>query len=322
MTEKEENAILKKEDFWFGVENNIQNCRENYRDRMVIMTINQLENKYESVVLVDYNNSRMLRDYQVSFHWWNSEATSLHCHNFYEFFIVTDGSVVHEINHERFELCKGTLQLIRPKDRHRISALSEEGSAHMNISLTGQKFRQMCQALCIDMDELLEGGSLQASLSVDELDFFIKRAEKISFLNFNHNDESRVIVCELLFQAISIVYKARLFSRFDYPEWFVHVLERIHSPELTGCTAKDVYDLAGFSAPAMIGYFKEYTGQTVSEYLRGVKLKQACEILRDSSMPILELSNLLGYASLSHFNRIFKERIGLTPAAYRKAARR
>lgn len=284
------------------------------------MTIDQLENKNETVVLVDYSNSRMLRDYEVSFHWWNSEATSLHCHNFYEFFIVTDGSVVHEINQDRYELHKGTLQLIRPEDRHRISALSGKGGAHMNLSLTPQKFRHICQSLCIDMEELLEGG-LQASLSVDELDFFIKRAEKISFLNFNHNDESRVIICELVSQAVSIVYKARLFSRLDYPEWFVHVLERIHSPEFTGCTANDVYDLAGFSAPAVIGYFKEYTGQTVSEYLRSVKLKQACEILRSSSMPVLELSNLLGYASLSHFNRIFKERIGLTPAAYRKAAK-
>lgn len=156
---------------------------------------------------------------------------------------------------------------------------------------------------------------------MDELDFFIKRAERISFLNFNQDDASRVIVCELLLQAISILYKARLLARFDYPEWFTQILERIHSPELAGCSAEDIYRLSGFSAPAVIGYFKEYTGQTVSEYLRSVKMKRACEILKSSDMPIVELSNLLGYGSLSHFNRIFKERTGLTPAGYRRAKR-
>lgn len=270
-----------------------------------------------TVVLVDYNNSRMLKTYETSFHWWNSEPTSRHCHNFYEFFIVTDGTVNHEINHECLELRKGTLQLIRPKDRHRISTLGR--SVHMNLSLTPRKFRQMCDALCIDMEELLGSAKLQASLSVDELDFFIKRAEMISLLNFNRDDNSRVIVCELLFQAISIIYKAGIFARFDYPEWFTQVLERIHSPEYCGCSADDIYRLAGFTAPVVIECFRKYTGQTVSEYLRSVKMKHACEILKNSDMPIVELSNLLGYGSLSHFNRIFKERTGLTPAAYRRA---
>ena len=31
-----------------------------------------------------------------------------------------------------------------------------------------------------------------------------------------------------------------------------------------------------------------------------------------------DVASILGYASLSHFNRVFKEYLGITPAAYRR----
>jgi AraC-like DNA-binding protein len=41
-------------------------------------------------------------------------------------------------------------------------------------------------------------------------------------------------------------------------------------------------------------------------------------ILRDSRTPVLEISERLGFSSVSHFNRLFKEIVGVTPTEYRK----
>lgn len=49
-----------------------------------------------------------------------------------------------------------------------------------------------------------------------------------------------------------------------------------------------------------------------------IKINNACDMLKNTDTSILEISNTLGYASLSHFNRVFKEYIGITPASYRK----
>ena len=49
-----------------------------------------------------------------------------------------------------------------------------------------------------------------------------------------------------------------------------------------------------------------------------IKINNACDMLKNTDTSILEISNTLGYASLSHFNRVFKEYIGITPALYRK----
>lgn len=270
------------------------------------------------VCMVDYLNNFDLKSNGVSFHWWSSEPTSMHYHNFYEFFIIMQGSVIHEINGEVHKLPKYTLHLIRPEDCHRIIPADSKSCIHMNLCAVEEKFKAVCSALNINPDELTSGKNAKALLTVDEVEFFTKQAERISMLSHNNEKGSDVIMCEMLSQAIAILYKSKIFSQLKYPLWFTEVLEKIHSPEFLSCNAADVYKLGGFSPPVMISYFKKYTGKTVSEYIREVKINYACRSLKDSDISILELSNILGYASLSHFNRVFKESVGITPAAYRK----
>lgn len=46
------------------------------------------------------------------------ETAPLHSHNFYEFFIVTDGTALHMVNNSIQTLTKGDLVFIRPQDTH------------------------------------------------------------------------------------------------------------------------------------------------------------------------------------------------------------
>lgn len=283
------------------------------------MNINSNSKDDNLVVLVDYHNNKSLNRYGVACHWWNSETTSLHCHNFYEFFIVTSGEAIHEINGEHRKLHKGTLQLIQPKDSHRIISSESKGCTHINISVTPEKLEKICSAIDISVSELIENAEAVTSLSVNELEYFIKRAERISLLYFNSDEKFRVLICEMIVEAVCILYKNMISSRLDCPEWFTDILDKIHSPKYCGCSANDVYSLAGFSPPVVIEHFKKYTGKTVVEYLRNIKINKACELLKNTDTPVIEISNILGYASLSHFNRVFKDYSGITPAAYRKS---
>lgn len=273
----------------------------------------------EKVILVDYKNNEALKNHGVACHWWNSEPTSLHYHNFYEFFIVTSGCAVHHINNQEHRLKKGTLYMIKPKDEHRIMP-SDDGCIHINISLMPQKLTEICNGLDIDLDELLKIEP-KVRLTSDEFEFFRKRAERISLLQYQNDKRVQVLICELISQAVSVVYKSSFFSGNEYPEWFVDILDKIHSPEYCACTASDVYQLSSFSPPVIIAYFKKFTGKTVNEYIRTTKINRACDFLKKSDISIIELSNMLGYTSLSHFSRVFKSHTGMTPGAYRRAER-
>lgn len=286
---------------------------------MCILNINQNEYNNDLVVLVDYRNNKSLNRYGIECHWWNSETTSLHCHNFYEFFIVTSGEAVHEINNQRFKLHKGMLQMIQPDDRHRIVSSPLKKCTHINISVTPEKLEKICNAIDISVKELIDNTKSATNLSLSELEYFIKRAERTVLLYFNSDEQFRVIICEMIVEAVCILHKNMITAGFECPDWFTEILDKIHSPEYCGCSSDDIYRLAGFSPPAVIEHFKKYTGKTVVEYLRNIKISRACELLRTTDIPIIEISNTLGYASLSHFNRIFKEHSGITPASYRKS---
>lgn len=283
------------------------------------MNTNQKSDNDNLVILVDYRNNKSLNRYGVACHWWSAETTSLHCHNFYEFFIVTSGEAVHKINGEYQKLHKGTLQLIQPKDSHKIISSRSKKCTHINISVTPEKLEKICNAIDISVTDLIENARMVTNLSVSELENFVNVAERISLLYFNSDENFRVLVCEMIVEAVCILYKNMISSDLNCPQQFTEILDKIHSPEYCGCSANDVYVLAGFSPPVVIEQFKKYTGKTVVEYLKNIKMNKACELLKDTDMPIIEISNTLGYASLSHFNRVFKECLGITPAAYRKS---
>ena len=65
--------------------------------------------------------------------------------------------------------------------------------------------------------------------------------------------------------------------------------------------------------------FKRATGLTIREYLNAVRLKKAKALLSDGkNRSITEISRDIGYESVTHFDRVFREYIGQSPLKYRK----
>ena len=63
---------------------------------------------------------------------------------------------------------------------------------------------------------------------------------------------------------------------------------------------------------------KDYSGQTVMQWLNQKTLLQAKVLLRHSDMMIYEIADRLGFAESSTFNRYFKREVGMTPLEYKK----
>lgn len=286
----------------------------------VAQNFESVEEKIDCIV--HYYNSPELMENEVSFHWWQNESTSMHKHDFYEFFIITDSKTLHEINGKREQLSKGTLYMIRPDDFHKFIQEDNLSCVHINFSVTSAHLQKICDALKVSLEALCEGEALKTVLSSEELSFFVRRARMLNLMLRDNPPQANTLICELIAQAVTVISNSRAVSTASYPPWFIELLEKIHSPESLGISAKDVYAMGGFSPPVMIDYFKRYTGKTVNAYLRDCKCENACRLLRSTHLSTLEISNALGYDSLSHFNRIFKEFTGFSPAVYRHRASR
>ncbi len=82
-------------------------------------------------------------------------------------------------------------------------------------------------------------------------------------------------------------------------------------------------ELAGrfhLSAPYLSRYIKEKAGSTFVEILTEIKMQKACTLLAEEGKTVEETAEQVGYPSVEHFSRRFKQRYGKTPAQYRSHA--
>ncbi|MGN1098043.1 MAG: AraC family transcriptional regulator, partial [Clostridia bacterium] len=59
--------------------------------------------------------------------------------------------------------------------------------------------------------------------------------------------------------------------------------------------------------------FRDGTGLTVTQYINNLKVNAACDLLRNTSMPITDISFEVGYNSLAYFCRMFHDIMGDSP---------
>ena len=77
-------------------------------------------------------------------------------------------------------------------------------------------------------------------------------------------------------------------------------------------------ELSGYSISHLRRLMKKYYNLTPHEYIKNARLESAYNMLISTQVCIEEISECLGYESFSHFNRIFSEKYGITPAKVRK----
>ena len=66
--------------------------------------------------------------------------------------------------------------------------------------------------------------------------------------------------------------------------------------------------------------FKKETGVSVSSYIREIKIREAINLLREGNYSVSEISEMLGYNSLSYFSKVFHRACGCGPREFRRGA--
>lgn len=77
---------------------------------------------------------------------------------------------------------------------------------------------------------------------------------------------------------------------------------------------------AGVSPHYLSKLFKKETGTGFVEYLTGVRVREAKELLTSSDKPVKEIGILVGYADQNYFSRIFKKQAGCSPTEFKERA--
>ena len=76
--------------------------------------------------------------------------------------------------------------------------------------------------------------------------------------------------------------------------------------------------LVNMSESAFSHFFKKRTRCTYIDYLTGIRIAKACQMLVETTHTVAEICYSCGFGNMSNFIRIFKKKKGLTPIKYRK----
>ena len=74
----------------------------------------------------------------------------------------------------------------------------------------------------------------------------------------------------------------------------------------------------GFTSAYLTKIFNRYKGDTPLKYLTDIRIHEAKQLLSDTSLPIREVGEKVGYPDQFHFSKTFRKLTGMNPTAYRK----
>ena len=93
-----------------------------------------------------------------------------------------------------------------------------------------------------------------------------------------------------------------------------YVMQHFDEPITLETVCEDI----GFSVNYFSMLFKRETGEGFAKYLTRVRIEEAKTLLRETSIPIAEICEKVGYSDRKHFTHTFHKATGLNPVEYRK----
>lgn len=140
-------------------------------------------------------------------------------------------------------------------------------------------------------------------------DYYLKQAETL-----RSRQQLIKLSNEMMNQYYSLIQKIR---RPHYGHLIDSCIHYIDQHLYQSLTAEQVAIHAKRSLPYLTSLFRTTTGLSLHAYIQQRKMDEAKVMLRNTSQPLREIAAALGYSSLPHFSKVFKNTTGMTPSTFR-----
>lgn len=106
--------------------------------------------------------------------------------------------------------------------------------------------------------------------------------------------------------------------RFHPDEAMQYIRERC-TDELT---LEGIASRYGMNPSYFSRLFHAQTGLPLVEFINRARVQRSCQLLKRSEASIVDIAVSVGYNNLSHFNRVFRRFMGVSPREYRVQSRK
>ena len=252
-----------------------------------------------------------------------ANTSGQHTHNFFEFFLIVEGSAYHCVNGERVLLTEGALVFMRPADVHYYERLPGIDLRLINLSFYERTLLELFAFLGpgFPRDSFLNAPNpVTVQLSQQDKLLLLRRMAKLCLIPQQDKQRFRAELRALLAEVYS-----RYLSDLTLPEaggakphWLLELGKEMRKPEFFLAGMPAMLELSGKSHAHLCRVFQQWEHQSPVQYIAGLRLQYAENLLLHSDRSVLDIALDAGYGNLGHFYKSFKALFGCTPQAYRK----
>ena len=201
-----------------------------------------------------------------------------------------------------------------------------QGDIHKSIEAANQFFDWMEKSsggemndICLKVLEFVLWAERLAYGNGGHVYHFLSRSEYLPEINHMKSyDELRLWFLSHIERAVNMINSANAAKTEDVAEKAkkyidMHFKEDISLDDLSG-----MYDISPFYFSKV---FKTQTGVTFTDYITGVRVNKARELLEGTNKSMKEICSEVGYSDPNYFSRIFKKNTGVTPTEYKEGKR-
>jgi AraC-like DNA-binding protein len=267
-----------------------------------------------------FKNNQLFENYGVEYHVYEGIYTKPHSHNgFWEIFLITDGKLVHSFGGEKTVLQKNTLCLIRPQDEHCFLPYRSYTAKHFNLAIDDKTFKELLDSFNKELYPSLLNfdGVLQLNMTDEQVGNFFENMQQIFASPFTENDLV-AITLKLKFVEFSyLIFTSYFRANVSYPQAVRDIIALMSDEKNAFESVDALCDRLPYARSYLLSSFKKYTGKTIIRYFTEMKLEKAYKLLVSTNYKIMYICSLVGFDSVSYFNKQFKLRYGVTPSSIR-----
>ena len=155
----------------------------------------------------------------------------------------------------------------------------------------------------------------------EQLPYVLENKELTTIMRKYSNTETIVHLNELHMAALAWSVVACLSesmyddNREGYISRAVQMMERRYMERIT---VQSVADMLKIDRSYFSNLFKKQVGISPQQYLIGVRMRKALELLREERYTVSMVATSVGYEDLFTFSRCFKKHYGVPPTAYKE----
>ena len=253
-----------------------------------------------------------------------------HDHDFYEIIYLINGEITHFVNETQMDLVSGDILFLRPSDRHLFLRDDEEKTPknrprHRDILFKKSFFMEVMTFLDGvngNFSNTYHSPTLPIKINVS-----MRKIEEVESLIENYfllkpdDTTEKLLIAKFILISLLNCLKSNMVEQTEsseqYPAWIKNLLHKMNMRQLYKEGLPAILSQFTYSSSYMCNVFKKYTGMTMTDYLNDLRLQYAANQIKLTSATILAISQEVGFASISYFNKQFKKKYHCTPMQYR-----